>query len=164
MDFKVRTVYDDDKVIKLQVWDPAYLHHSYFKGVHGILIVYDISDHISFEGIESWLSQIKAHDHALASQILVGNKSDLSSKRAVTALRALEFAGTNQLRFIETSANDGINIESVFLALVRMVLLRSASSEQSTIVDSEICQICHGKACSCNYLVVSRQLCNENDA
>ena len=123
VEFKVRSLEDDGQVIKLQIWDPSHLRHnpSYFKEVHGILIVFDITDHFSFEDLESWFSLITSNNHALTTQILVGNKSDLSTKRAVATERALDFAATKQIPFLEVSAKDGTNVESTFKAMVRMM-------------------------------------------
>lgn len=46
--------------------------------------------------------------------MLVGNKSDLDHLRAVPTEEATAYAEQNQLSFIETSALDSTNVESVF--------------------------------------------------
>lgn len=46
--------------------------------------------------------------------VLVGNKCDLSTKRAVTYDEGLMFANENGLIFMEASAKENINVESLF--------------------------------------------------
>ena len=54
VDFKVKTVTLDSKQTKLQIWDTAgqdrfsTITSSYFKGAHGVLVTYDITDRESF--------------------------------------------------------------------------------------------------------------------
>lgn len=53
--------------------------------------------------------------------MLVGNKSDLSSSRAVPTEVARDFAQQEDLFFVETSALDSNNVESAFLGLLSQV-------------------------------------------
>ena len=57
VDFKIKTVDLDDKVIKLQIWDTAgqerfrTITSSYYRGAHGIIVVYDTTDNETFEHV-----------------------------------------------------------------------------------------------------------------
>ena len=49
--------------------------------------------------------------------MLVGNKSDLTSKKAVDYNTAKEFADTLSLSFLETSAKNATNVEQAFITM-----------------------------------------------
>ncbi|XP_073535317.1 ras-related protein Rab-10-like isoform X3 [Phyllobates terribilis] len=65
IDFKTKTVFIDETPLKLQIWDTAgqerfhTLSVSYFRGAHGFILVYDITNSISFENTTSWMKDIK---------------------------------------------------------------------------------------------------------
>lgn len=57
---------------------------SYYRGAHGIIVVYDITDLESFNNVKQWLHEIDRYASENVNKLMVGNKSDLTSKRAVT--------------------------------------------------------------------------------
>lgn len=57
---------------------------SYYRGAHGIIVVYDVTDVESFNNVKQWLHEITKYANENVNKLLVGNKSDLASKRAVT--------------------------------------------------------------------------------
>jgi small GTP-binding protein len=57
---------------------------AYYRGAVGALLVYDITNHRSFENIiNKWYSEIKEHAEPHIVVMLVGNKSDLKHLRQV---------------------------------------------------------------------------------
>ena len=50
---------------------------SYYKGAHGIIVTYDITDRDSFAKVSEWMSEVDKHAQENISRILVGNKKDL---------------------------------------------------------------------------------------
>ena len=65
---------------------------SYYRGAHGIILVYDITDKNSFESIQSWIKEIEQYADEQISMILIGNKSDLDERRQVSYEEAKGFS------------------------------------------------------------------------
>ena len=65
IDFKIKIINLQDKQIKLQIWDTAgqerfrTITKTYYKGAHGIILVYDVTDDNSFKNIRNWVRQIE---------------------------------------------------------------------------------------------------------
>ena len=55
------------------------------------------------------------------TRILVGNKSDLEHKRAVTAEEGQEMAAHYNVRFLETSAKQCKNVDKAFQTMTREI-------------------------------------------
>jgi len=133
VDFKIRTVELDGKTIKLQIWDTAgqerfrTITSSYYRGAHGIIVVYDITDSESFTNVKQWLHEIDRYASENVNKLLVGNKSDLTTKRAVTYESGKEFADSLGIEFIETSAKHATNVEKAFLAMSSQIKSRMKS-------------------------------------
>ena len=127
VDFKIRTIYDQGKTIKLQIWDTAgqerfkTITSSYYRGAHGIIVVYDITDQMSFNNVRQWLQEIARYANESVTTLLVGNKCDLHTKRTVPYETGKELAEATGLRFLETSARDATNVEECFLVMVRAI-------------------------------------------
>nr|CAI5818525.1 unnamed protein product [Callosobruchus analis] len=56
---------------------------SYYRGAHGIIVVYDCTDQDSFNNVKQWLEEIDRYACDNVNKLLVGNKSDLTTKKVV---------------------------------------------------------------------------------
>ncbi|XP_061370592.1 ras-related protein RABA4c-like [Gastrolobium bilobum] len=127
VEFLTKTVVMDHKLVKAQIWDTAgqeryqAITTAYYRGATGALLAYDITKRQSFEHVEKWLDELRMHADKNIIVMLVGNKSDLSSSRAVPIEEAKDFAKQEHLFFMETSALDSNNVESAFLGLLSQV-------------------------------------------
>ena len=80
VDFKIRTFESGRSTVKLQIWDTAgqerfkTITASYYKGAHGVILVYDITDRQSFKDIENWLAEVDKYGNENVVKLLVGNK------------------------------------------------------------------------------------------
>jgi len=134
VDFKIRTIELDGKTIKLQIWDTAgqerfrTITSSYYRGAHGIIVVYDVTDQESFANVKQWLHEIDRYACENVNKLLVGNKSDLSSKRVVAYDTAKEFADNLGIEFLETSAKNADNVEQAFMTMAAQIKNRMASA------------------------------------
>eukprot|EP01033_Poteriospumella_lacustris_P008633 gene8633-6218_t len=130
VDFKIRTIELDGKTIKLQIWDTAgqerfrTITSSYYRGAHGIIVVYDVTDLESFNNVKQWLHEIDRYASDNVNKLLVGNKSDLTTKRAVSFDQAKEFADSLGIEFVETSAKNSTNVEKAFMMMASQIKMR----------------------------------------
>lgn len=123
VDFKIRTIDLDGKVAKLQIWDTAgqerfrTITKSYYRGATGIIIVYDVTDSKSFSSVKDWIGEVGRNAKQSVKILLVGNKCDLNSKRAVSEEEGRQLADQYGFNFIETSAKSSRGVEAAFLTL-----------------------------------------------
>ena len=126
LDYKLKNVQlDDGKIVKIQIWDTAgqdrfrSITKNYYKGAHGIILIYDVTSRKTFENVKNWVSQIKEEVSDKVIIILVGNKIDDESNRKVSKEEGKKMANDCGLDFFETSAKSGLNIDSTFNELVK---------------------------------------------
>mmetsp|Transcript_128535 Transcript_128535/g.181311 ORF Transcript_128535/g.181311 Transcript_128535/m.181311 type:complete len:203 (+) Transcript_128535:21-629(+) len=130
VDFKIRTIELEGKTIKLQIWDTAgqerfrTITSSYYRGAHGIIVVYDVTDQVSFGNVKQWLQEIDRYACESVNKLLVGNKCDLVSQKAVDYNTAKEFADSLGIPFLETSAKNSTNVDDAFLTMAREIKAR----------------------------------------
>ncbi|OAY63873.1 ras-related protein RIC1-like [Ananas comosus] len=145
VDFKIRTVELDGKTVKLQIWDTAgqerfrTITSSYYRGAHGIIIVYDVTEMESFNNVKQWLSEIDRYASDNVCKLLVGNKCDLVENKVVETEKAQAFADSLGIPFLETSAKESINVEKAFLTMSAEIKKRmgnqpSTDRKQTTTV------------------------------
>ena len=87
----------------------------------GIILSYSVGSRESFQHVEDWMKQIKANADTNVRIILVATKSDLVEQRAVEAAEGERLAGMYGIKFFETSARNGTNVEEAFLTLSKDV-------------------------------------------
>jgi len=127
VDFKIRTIELEGKTIKLQIWDTAgqerfrTITSSYYRGAHGIIVVFDVTDQESFNNVKQWLHEIDRYACQNVKKLLVGNKCDLASKRAVPTEQAQEFADSLGIQYLETSAKNSTNVEKAFTTMAGQI-------------------------------------------
>ncbi|KAM9462302.1 ras-related protein Rab-40B [Clarias gariepinus] len=129
IDCKTTTILLDGRRIKLQLWDTSgqgrfcTIFRSYSRGAQGVILVYDITNRWSFDGIDRWIKEIDEHAPGVP-KILVGNRLHLAYKRQVTTENAQAFAERLGVTFFEVSPLCNFNITESFTELARIVLMR----------------------------------------
>lgn len=91
---------------------------AYYRGAVGAMLVYDITKRQTFDHISRWLEELRGHADNNIVIMLIGNKTDLGSLRAVSTEDAKEFAEREGLFFLETSALEALNVETAFLTVL----------------------------------------------
>jgi len=109
------------KNIKLQIWDTAgqdrfrTITKNYYKGANGIILIYDVTNHQTYENVKHWILQIREEANPNVVIFLVANKIDVENeKRVVTTSEGKTIAEELKLPFFETSAKEGINVDEIF--------------------------------------------------
>jgi Ras-related protein Rab-8A len=143
LDFKVKQITIDGTPIRLQVWDAAgqerfrSLVSSYFRGAHGIMLCYDVTDEDSFHSIRNWIKQIDDQTNIELPRIIVANKIDLVSQRLITTEEGLKLANDFKLEYFETSAKTGQGVQEAFTKLAHAALASAIKRDD-----------CNGQSCS----------------
>ncbi|KAK8009904.1 hypothetical protein PG990_008869, partial [Apiospora arundinis] len=120
IDFLSKTMYLEDRTVRLQLWDTAgqerfrSLIPSYIRDSSVAVVVYDISNAKSFQNTKKWIDDVRAERGNDVIIVLVGNKTDLNDKREVTTQQGEDEAKKNNLMFVETSAKLGHNVKTLF--------------------------------------------------
>ncbi|XP_021809570.1 ras-related protein RIC1-like [Prunus avium] len=138
VDFKIRTVEQDGKTIQLQIKADCIrtITSSYYRGAHGIMIVYDVTDQESFNNVKQWFNEIDRYASENVNKLLVGNKADLTANKVVSYETAKAFADEIGIPFMETSAKNATNVEQAFMAMAAEIknrYLRKRSSKPSQL-------------------------------
>jgi len=132
VDFKIRTIELDQKTIKLQIWDTAgqerfrTISSTYYRGAHGIIVVYDVTNKTSFDNVKRWLTETDKYAREGVNKLLVGNKADnaegdkMSSRQVPTAM-GRQFAEQHDIPFLETSAKSGTFVDTAFLMMAHEI-------------------------------------------
>ncbi|KAI0275909.1 ras-domain-containing protein [Russula aff. rugulosa BPL654] len=120
IDFLSKTLYLDDRTVRLQLWDTAgqerfrSLIPSYIRDSTVAIVVFDITNRQSFLSTTKWIDDVRSERGNDVMVVLVGNKADLSDKRQVTLEEATAKAQELGIMFMETSAKAGHNVKSLF--------------------------------------------------
>lgn len=150
----IKTVEIKGVKVKLQIWDTAgqerfrSITQSYYRSANALILTYDITCEDSFRCLPEWLREIEQYANNQVVTILVGNKIDLADKREVHRQRAEEFAESQSMLYLETSAKESDNVEKLFLDLA-CELIREA--KQNTLDNNDSTPM-PGEGKNINYL------------
>ena len=129
------------KLLKFEIWDTAgqekyrSVTKMFYKDANAALLVYDITNKISFESIQKyWIGQVKDSSPKDIILAIVANKSDLIEREQVDEAMAREFAQNNNALFALTSAKNTSGIESLFLDIAKK---DSGTDSASTIENDD---------------------------
>ena len=127
VDFKIKTIEVNGENVKLEIWDTAgqerfrTITSTYYRGTHGVIAVYDVTNADSFVNVKRWLQEIDQNCDVV-NRILVGNKNDSPDKKVVSTEDAQQFAEQICIELYETSAKENINVDELFYSITRLVL------------------------------------------
>jgi Ras-related protein Rab-6A len=156
IDFLSKTMYLDDRTVRLQLWDTAgqerfrSLIPSYIRDSSVAVVVYDVTNKTSFANCDKWIEDVRGERGGEVVIMLVGNKTDLSDKRQVSAEEGEAKAKKLNVLFVETSAKSNQNIKQMFRKLAEALPGQDAAKTDSQNVDIQVGQRkTGGKGCAC---------------
>lgn len=149
IDFKVKTINIDDKIIKVQMWDTSgqcrfrSITNSYYRGAHGMIIAFDITNKKSFTNIERWMRDVKNFGSENSIKILIGTKSDLIEERQISKEEIDTLVDELGISYIETSAKENNNINELFVTICKEILINisdkiNAVKEKRVFIDTHL--------------------------
>jgi small GTP-binding protein len=126
VDFRVK-IYDyDNRTFKIYIWDTAgqerfmTIVSSYYRTIHAVLLVFDLTDIESFNALSNWMNQLNSHKHDKQIQVvLVGNKADLN-RDVVSESDILKFLKSSPfpISYMKASAKSNLNIDKIFSSII----------------------------------------------
>ena len=131
------------KKIKLQIWDTAgqdrfrAITRNYYKSAHGIILIYDITNKVTFDNVKTWIAQIRERAPKKVIIFLVGNKIDMETERKIQTEEGQKLADELGFPFYETSAMNGININKTFEDLVNEIDITYEKLDGNSSSDSK---------------------------
>jgi len=139
IDFVSKTMYLEDRIVRLQLWDTAgqerfrSLIPSYIRDSSIAIIVYDITNRQSFLNTDQWIDDVRTERGTDVVIMLVGNKTDLAEKRQVSTQEAEAKAKQYEIMLIETSAKAGFNVKQLFRKLALSLPGENQQSESAPV-------------------------------
>ena len=143
------TKFIEEKNIKFEYWDTAgqerydALCSLYYKNTGAAIIIFDITNSLSFDKSKFWISEINNFNPDIYLT-LVGNKCDLEDERKVSYEEAKNYAEENNIFYIETSAKENTNISELMDNIVN-----SISPDFNSNKSIEISKIANKKKSCC---------------
>ena len=152
VDFFMKTINIRDKSIKLQLWDTAgtekfkSITTGYYRGANAAFVVFDLTSKSSFDSVSDWIENYYKYSNPDSEKhvILIGNKSDLKENREVTQEQIDNFTLNNKIKYFETSAKNGENIEECFYFIAEKLMndleekgIENNINEKNDIINDE---------------------------
>lgn len=145
VDFSIRLIdipiNDEIRKVKWQIWDLggqerfSYTRPLYYKGAVGGLIVFDLTDRISFDHLDRWFAEVEKSCVSIPL-LLVGNKADLPG-RQVNREEGEALARSRNSIYYESSAKSGQSINAIFEKLGKIIIMKQEGLIEQEEVSEE---------------------------
>ena len=135
VDFKVKRINLLNKNVLVKIWDSAgqerfkTVTRQYYKNAEGVMLIYDVTSQKSFSMIEEWFKSIIENKRKGAEVILIGNKKDMVN-RVISAEQGESLAKKFEIKYYETSALSGENVDQAFEELAENILKIKLNTEE----------------------------------
>lgn len=125
IDFLSKTMYLDDRTIRLQLWDTAgqerfrSLIPGYIRDCSMAVVVFDITQKQSFLSIDKWIEDVRNERGGDVVIMVAANKSDLTDRRTVSSEEIDKKSKDLNVKMLEVSAKTGNNVKLLFRNLAQ---------------------------------------------
>ena len=129
----------DGTKVKVQIWDTAgeerfkSLAMTYYRKAFGILLLFDVTKKSSFMACKNYLEEVRINSDKKCVIYLVGNKIDLVDERVITKEVAEEFAKSENIKYIETSAVKNMKVSEAFTSLLNDIYKVKQEDDKSKL-------------------------------
>jgi Ras-related protein Rab-11A len=144
VEFMSKTFIVDKKIFKVELWDTAgqerykAITAAYYKGAKGALIVYDVTNKISYDNVDKWCNELRIKGSKNISIVMIGNKTDLKDNIVVNSEMSKEKANLLQVPVMETSALDASNVKEAFYLLIKEMYLSFTNKDKNNKISDNI--------------------------
>lgn len=125
------------KSLKLQLWaiegeDPCRARRiAYFRGAHGVILIFNAADETTFKGIEKWLTATNSFlPSGTVPLALVAHTFD-DERRVVTPQQGKQLADQHGIGYYEVSSREFESVEAFFSTFLRSIV-KSVEEKQET--------------------------------
>ena len=119
----------NNKTVQVKLWDTAgqerfkTLTPNFLRNAEGVIIVFDVTSHDSFDNVKGWINSIKSNlGENIIPIIIVGNKIDMENMREISKEDGKKIASENDFKYFETSAKTGIGVDEAIKEIVNQIL------------------------------------------
>ena len=128
----------ENKIIKIQLWDICgsecfrSVIPNFYRNASGAVVAYDISDKWSFDQVKTWIEDVKAYSNTEINIVIVGTKCDRLDRK-VTEEEGKKLADELGVRYFETSAKTGYNVNEAYNFLIKEIIDNFKNFEREKI-------------------------------
>ena len=134
VEYKIQTLIINGRTVILRIWDTSgqeryrSITRNFYRNANGILFIFDITNKVTFDNIKNWLIDSQ-NCETQVTKILVGNKIDLDDNRKIDKETIEKYAERKKMKYYETSAKEGINIDFIFKEIAELILSSKSDEE-----------------------------------
>ena len=146
VDFFMKSLNIGEKSIKLQLWDTAgtekfrSITTGYYRGANAAFVVFDLTSKKSFNALNEWIQNYYKYSNpdSEKSVVLIGNKSDLIEEREITEEEINNFVKDNNIKYFETSAKDGKNVDECFYYISEQLMKQYENKDNELVKRTDL--------------------------
>tara|TARA_B000000557_G_C20811995_1_gene460643 strand:- start:2483 stop:3088 length:606 start_codon:yes stop_codon:yes gene_type:complete len=135
--FLTKKIERDNITINFEIWDTAgqERYHSlapmYYRGARCAIVVYDMTNYNSFKKAKDWVIELQNSDTLNLTIAIAANKCDREHQRVVSYDEGKDYADSEGLFYIETSAKTNKNITELFEQLANSIPIEELENLKS---------------------------------